>query len=153
MLTVRGLPERFFLAWVETYISKFGGDPNKVTLSVFYAPPRHQFLISIAHTIQLGPERRSYLYYRPPRYNPRQPSIQGCRPRGSLQSQNQLRLTPFNSSNQATHFPSTRPTTRDTKPPTTSWCSPPDALQLLTLWNASVLLHMPPSRTLSTPTD
>ena len=26
------LPEKFFLTWVGTYICKFGGDPNRVTL-------------------------------------------------------------------------------------------------------------------------
>jgi len=31
-LTIWGLPEKFFLAWVGTYISKFGGDPKRVTL-------------------------------------------------------------------------------------------------------------------------
>lgn len=33
------LAEKFFLAWTKTYISKFGGDLNKVTMWVFSPDP------------------------------------------------------------------------------------------------------------------
>ena len=59
-------------------------------------------------------------------------------------------ITLFNYSIRAMRSLSTRPTTRRIKPSTTTWCSPPTAPQRWTLWNVSVLLHTPPSWTLST---
>ena len=54
-------------------------------------PSRRRSLISITHAIQLGAQCGRHLYYRPPRHDPHQPSIQGCHLSGSLQSQNQFR--------------------------------------------------------------
>ena len=58
-------------------------------------------------------------------------------------------ITLINYSIRATRSLYTRLTTRRIKPSTTTWCSPPDAPQRRTPWNVSVLLHMPPSWTLS----
>ena len=69
-----------------------------------------------------------------------------CDPRTSFDITDDL--TQLNYSYQVTRTPSTRLTARNIKQSTTSWWSSPDARQLRTLWNVSVLLHMPPSRML-----
>jgi hypothetical protein len=109
-------------------------------------PPTTNRSLRCTHT-QLGSECRSSLHYRPPRHEPRQPSIQGCHPRMSLQSK-----TCFGTANNPILAFDLRvpPYTTDSKKYQATWCSSPDALQLRTLWNVSVLLHMPPSETLLT---
>jgi len=88
------LAEKFFLAWTKTYISKFGGDPNKVTVWVFSADSLCIITIDRSHcTLQLGPQCRISLRYRPPHHDPRQPSIQGCHLRTRLQFQHPFRET------------------------------------------------------------
>ena len=62
-----------------------------------------------------------------------------------------LRSLLFNSSIRVIPAPSTRPIARNTKLHMIILSSSPDALQLLTLWNAYVQLHTPPLVMLSIP--